>query len=92
MASHQKDIIAPMMTTPTNFLPTLDGHETWDYQDILLRKKTGIWNMPQISPPYLIHRRLITERGIELNSNISEQCREKGIFMYVDNLIDYESH
>lgn len=90
LASHQKSVISPLILNPNtkepNFKSTISSKSSWDYQDIISNNKKGIWNMPIVYPPYLIKKEVFVKYQIKLGPDFSEQCREKGVFMYVYNL------
>ncbi len=51
-----------------------------------LGNRMGIWNINEIDLPYLVDKRLIKDIDVHLNVNLSKNCREKGVFMFVDNI------
>ena len=69
---------------------------SWDYQEIAERKRIGVWNVPFISSAILFSGTWLRAHRHDLPTFTSEQwdpdmafaawMREKGHFMYVNNL------
>jgi GR25 family glycosyltransferase involved in LPS biosynthesis len=51
-----------------------------------LGNRKGVWNINEIDLPYLVDKKLIQKNEIHLNANLFKNCREKGVFMFVDNM------
>ncbi|KAL0277165.1 UNVERIFIED_CONTAM: hypothetical protein PYX00_004535 [Menopon gallinae] len=79
---------------------TEDGFysRSFDYMDIVNNDKRGLWNVPYISGCYLINGTIIRNEATRPNyvhgsydpdMAFCYHMREKGVFMYVSNRIDF---
>jgi GR25 family glycosyltransferase involved in LPS biosynthesis len=100
-----KTVIAPMIKRGTeawsNFWGDLDQRgyykRSFDYFDIINRKRKGCWNVPYITGIYLIKREIIqavpnlfTENlNMDIDMRMCHHLRENDIFMYVTNMSEY---
>ncbi|XP_071146019.1 procollagen-lysine,2-oxoglutarate 5-dioxygenase 1-like isoform X2 [Mytilus edulis] len=90
----------------SNFWTGLNDHgyygQTEDYTEMVDLEKKGLWNVPYIRYVYLIHgsimpklMRAFTRKDIsdeeERDISFTKNIREKGLFMYVNNM-KYRGH
>ncbi|XP_069181072.1 procollagen-lysine,2-oxoglutarate 5-dioxygenase 1 isoform X2 [Procambarus clarkii] len=79
---------------------TNDGFyaRSMDYMEIVQNKRRGLWNVPYISSCYLLRRSLFDDADrrptfiknlLDPDMALCENLREKGIFMYVSNRVDF---
>ncbi|CAL8073547.1 unnamed protein product [Calicophoron daubneyi] len=95
-----RSIVAPVMTRRgklwANFWGAIgkDGYyaRSEDYVDIVEGRKVGLWNVPFIRDVYMISRNAIRmlwnpklANANEVDMKISNNAREKNIFMWADN-------
>lgn len=96
-----KGVIAPFVRrkgkTWSNFWGAVNNKGYYrrsdDYFDILDGDKKGIWNVPYITDIFMISRDIANQQLYDGSGDpdmvICKNLRNKGIFMYVDNLDDY---
>ncbi|CAH8641938.1 unnamed protein product [Heterobilharzia americana] len=97
-----RSIIAPLLTRRgkawSNFWGALgsDGFyaRSEDYMDIISYNMSGIWNVPLVRSAYLISRWAVrklvdTKLGDEIDMNFAKEARDKNIFMFVDNQMEF---
>lgn len=79
---------------------TSDGFyaRSMDYMDIVTNQRRGLWNVPYINSCYLIKKSVFEKPETrpsyinklqEPDMAIAENLREKGVFMYVSNRVDF---
>lgn len=79
---------------------TNDGFyaRSMDYMEIVQVQRRGLWNVPYITTCYLLKRSLLDEPEtkpsyiknlLDPDMAFCENLREKGIFMYVSNRVDF---
>ncbi|XP_069940624.1 procollagen-lysine,2-oxoglutarate 5-dioxygenase 1-like isoform X2 [Cherax quadricarinatus] len=79
---------------------TNDGFyaRSMDYMEIVQSQRRGLWNVPYISSCYLMQRSLLDndkkrpsfiKNLLDPDMALCENLREKGIFMYVSNRVDF---
>ncbi|XP_065219418.1 procollagen-lysine,2-oxoglutarate 5-dioxygenase-like [Planococcus citri] len=101
-----RTVAAPMLIRPfrawSNFWGALDKNgyykRSFDYMDIVNRKKRGLWNVPYISSCYLINATILNSellrpqysyRDLDYDMAFCAQMRIKDIYMHVDNRKDF---
>ncbi|EEB15965.1 Procollagen-lysine,2-oxoglutarate 5-dioxygenase 3 precursor, putative [Pediculus humanus corporis] len=71
---------------------------SFDYMDLVNNEKRGLWNVPYISGCYLINGTVIrndetkpsyVEGALDPDMAFCHHMREKGVFMYVSNRVDF---
>ncbi|KZC09166.1 Procollagen-lysine,2-oxoglutarate 5-dioxygenase 1 [Dufourea novaeangliae] len=71
---------------------------SFDYMEIVKNERRGLWNVPFVSNCYLINATLIrnkatrpsySERDLDTDMAFAHANRERSIFMYVNNRVDF---
>ncbi|XP_068205814.1 procollagen-lysine,2-oxoglutarate 5-dioxygenase 2-like isoform X3 [Palaemon carinicauda] len=69
-----------------------------DYMEIVQAQRRGLWNVPYITSSYLLKRSLLDKEDtrpsyiknlLDPDMAFCENLREKGVFMYVSNRLDF---
>lgn len=101
--AQDKNVVCPLFRICgkawSNFWGALDDNgyykRSFDYFDILGRKKIGCWNVPYITGVFLIKKQIIIdiphlfESNEDADMGFCENLRYNGVFMY---LINYEEY
>ncbi|XP_047484397.1 procollagen-lysine,2-oxoglutarate 5-dioxygenase 2-like isoform X1 [Penaeus chinensis] len=105
LIEQNRDVVAPMLIRPykawSNFWGaiTSDGFyaRSMDYMEIVQGHRRGLWNVPYITSCYLVRRHLLEgdkrpayiKNLLDPDMAFCENLREKGVFMYVSNRVDF---
>lgn len=108
LIEHKKGIISPVVSKPgllwSNFWGNIDSNgwyaQSFDYVDIVERKKKGCWNVPHISGNILIEKEYIAKVQNFFTNNsgnthfmtsmfFSHNCRRHNLSMFVINDEEY---
>ena len=105
---YNKGIITPIIKKEGHYWSNFWGNvdkggwykDAFDYVDIVLNKKIGIWNVPHIAGNILIKKEYLQRvenfytntsgnPNYEIDMIFSYNCRKNGLFMYLDNTSVY---
>ena len=103
LIKRDRGIVSPLIDNKgswRNFWGDLDPNGWYkrsdDYFDIAYREITGLWNVPYITNSFMIQKKYVEQLQNcfiygEDDSDMAfcRHCRDKGIFMYIDNVDKY---
>ncbi|RZF36466.1 hypothetical protein LSTR_LSTR009562 [Laodelphax striatellus] len=104
LIEQNRQILAPMVVRPykawSNFWGALtkEGYyqRSFDYMSIGYGDRRGVWNVPYISSAYLLNSTLLKKHkpnyeldDLDVDMSFSKNFRDQGVFMYVDNTVEY---
>lgn len=103
LLSYSKSFVSPMLrkenSTWSNFWGEIDSNgyykRSFDYVDILERKKKGLWNVPYVVGCYLIQRKLLENNLFidiihkDIDMQFCLEFRRINQSMYLSNLDDF---
>ncbi|XP_028968240.1 procollagen-lysine,2-oxoglutarate 5-dioxygenase [Galendromus occidentalis] len=104
LIAKDRNFIAPLVMRTgqawSNFWGALTSEgfyaRSHDYMEIVKGEKKGIWNVPYIGEVYLIKASVFSKKplsyvngALDPDMALCKNLRERGIFMYVDNMEDF---